>query len=143
MILEEKLSSALEAMLLDLEVVAAMGSINTPFKDERISRPAVFVKITKGTETVQNTGIFSCTADIELRYSVKREKKTSNKLMQDAWGAIDSLFSCAPLNIIADQMNEIRSDIFIHSLEWTDSEPAARDGERNFAMSLEIGCANV
>jgi hypothetical protein len=142
MILEEKLSSVLESMLLDLEIVAATGSINTPFKDERISRPAVFIKITKGTEMVQNTGIFSCTADIELRYNVNRGKKTPGAIA-NIWEAIDSLFSCAPLNIIADQMSEIRSDIFIHSLEWTDSETAARDGERNFALSLEIGCANV
>ncbi|MCH7943861.1 MAG: hypothetical protein IIB67_11615, partial [Proteobacteria bacterium] len=122
MTLEEKLSSVLEVMLLDSDLIAAQGDIMTPFTDEKISLPAVFLKITKGEELIQNSGIHACTADIELRYEVGRD---DNQKMKDVWKAVDATFSCAQLNIIADDMNEIRPDIVIHSLEWTESEPTS------------------
>ncbi len=140
MTLEQKLTDTLEAYLLTSGLISGLGAVMTPFSDSKISLPAIFIKVAKGSELIPNTGIFECSVDIELRYLVGRSR---NSAMIPIWSEANRLLTSQPFNDMPITLNSIGNDIFIHSYELGESEPTARDGERHFTLTLEIGCANV
>jgi hypothetical protein len=137
---EEKLADALVKWLKQEPIVAALGQPYTQFEDAKIKLPGLFIKTVKNEEAIENSGIFDCSAEIELRWLVKA---TSEEKAQELWNAIDERICAYPFSVLADCLSDMRDDFIVHSVGMGESEPTTRENERHKAMTLDFSCATI
>lgn len=138
-VLEKKCATAFETLLLQASEVYDIRPILTPFKDDKVELPAIFVKTSAQEESIQNTGIFEIEVEVELRYIVGR---TTQAEAIAIWEAAQAELCNLDLRGLAIDLTATDPDNFlVHYVEMGESEPTSRDGERHYSLTLQIGCA--
>jgi len=139
-LLDEILTDVLIAWLTPV-IPSSLGEVATPFKDIKIKLPQLFVRVGLGGEVIQNTGIFNCEAQIELRYIVKKTSKADALIF---WRAIADRFTSYTFKSLATSLTEQDPEnIYVHFVSLTEVEPETQDQERHHTLGLTIGCAEV
>ena len=138
---EEKLTSILVALLKREPGLSELMPFYTPFESaKKIKLPGVFIMVKRSEEAIANTGIYELEAEVELRYLVKG---TTDERAMTYWRQINECLTGTQLDVFADRLSEFRADFIVHYVEFADTEPSAREGERHFALTLLLGCANL
>ncbi len=138
--LDEILTDVLIAWMAPV-VPPPLGEVATPYKDMKIQLPQLFVKVSMGSEAIENSGIFNCGVEIEFRYLVK---KTSKVDALTYWRAIQDRFTSYTFKSLANSLTEQDPEnIYVHFVSLDETEPETQDQERHHTLGLTIGCAEV